>query len=241
MINIKTGKIASAYLLVCSNLETGENEAMKIAKMIECEDNSSCGKCIFCIQVDARTHPDVRFIYPDGMNIKREQIIEVCADSYINPYNEKMKIFAIFEAEKMTVEASNSFLKTLEEPASKSTFLLVTTNYYAILQTIRSRCQVLKLENIGLKNTDIDDSERARIVQLIEDASLDDIEKLFLNAKELSKNREAALNSLEFAVSWYREKRNFKMIELIEETKKLLTKNVNVELALNVLLLKRRI
>jgi DNA polymerase III delta prime subunit len=59
------------------------------------------------------------------------------------PFNHEVKVGIIWEAEKLTPEAQNSLLKTLEEPAQNTLIVLVTGNISGLLSTILSRCQVL--------------------------------------------------------------------------------------------------
>lgn len=61
------------------------------------------------------------------------------------PFNSKYKVYILDEAHMLTKEASNALLKTFEEPPSYVKFILCTTNPEKLLPTIRSRCQILKL------------------------------------------------------------------------------------------------
>ena len=64
----------------------------------------------------------------------------------IRPYSSYYKIYIVDEAEKMTVQAQNALLKTIEEPPSYAVIILITTNQEAFLPTILSRCVQLKLK-----------------------------------------------------------------------------------------------
>ena len=87
--------------------------------------------------------PDFINIYPDGNSIKIAQIRKLQTDIIIKPHS-KYKIYVINEAEKMTVEAQNALLKTLEEPPPYAIMILVTSNKEALLDTIKSRCEIIK-------------------------------------------------------------------------------------------------
>ena len=64
----------------------------------------------------------------------------------IRPYSSYYKIYIVDEAEKMTVQAQNALLKTMEEPPAYAVIILITTNQEAFLPTILSRCVQLKLK-----------------------------------------------------------------------------------------------
>ena len=67
----------------------------------------------------------------------------------IKPYSSKYKIYIMNEAEKMTVQAQNALLKTLEEPPAYAVIILLTTNVEAMLPTILSRLVVLNMKPVG--------------------------------------------------------------------------------------------
>ncbi len=83
-----------------------------------------------------------------GVNDIRELIVEVNK----KPYEGDKKVVIIYEADKMTKEAQNAFLKTIEEPPKGVVIILLTNNLQIILQTIRSRCQVHKLNKLNSYN-----------------------------------------------------------------------------------------
>ena len=69
-------------------------------------------------------------------------------DIVIKPYSSPYKIYIINEGEKMTVQAQNALLKTLEEPPAYGVILILTTNVEALLPTIVSRCVVLNMKPV---------------------------------------------------------------------------------------------
>ena len=95
------------------------------------------------ITVDNST--DFTIIEPKkgASSIKIEQIRFLNGDINIKPYSD-YKIYLIDNAEKMTTQAQNALLKTLEEPSSYGIIILITKNEQALLQTIRSRCTEVK-------------------------------------------------------------------------------------------------
>ena len=93
--------------------------------------------------------PDFINIYPDGSSIKIAQIRKLQTDIIIKPHK-KYKIYIINQSEKLTVEAQNALLKTLEEPPEYVIMILITSNKAALLDTIKSRCEIIKFLPISI-------------------------------------------------------------------------------------------
>lgn len=152
---IEQGKVSHAYIL---NGERGAGKKMLarlFAMTLQCEAGGSepCGECHSCRQADTDNHPDVITLThekPGTISVDdiRSQINQ---DILIRPYSGKYKIYIIPGADMMTVQAQNALLKTIEEPPEYAILFLLTENEYSLLETIRSRCVILKLRNI--KNT----------------------------------------------------------------------------------------
>lgn len=107
-----------------------------------------CMECHSCKQMLSDNHPDVIHVTHEkpgsiGVDDIRKQINDTIM---IKPYSSYYKIYMVDEAEKMTVQAQNALLKTIEEPPSYAVIILMTTNPDAFLPTILSRCIQLKLK-----------------------------------------------------------------------------------------------
>lgn len=94
--------------------------------------------------------PDYIEIKPDGNSIKIAQIRKLQSDILVKPYK-SYKIYVIDEAQKMTVEAQNALLKTLEEPPKYAIIILITNNKESLLDTIKSRCEIIKFTPIPMQ------------------------------------------------------------------------------------------
>ncbi|MCC0628476.1 DNA polymerase III subunit delta' [Clostridioides sp. ES-S-0108-01] len=132
--------------------------------------------------------PDYVLIKPDGNSIKIAQIRNLQSDIVIRPHKE-YKIYIINNAEKMTVEAQNALLKTLEEPPNYAIIILVTNNKESLLETIKSRCDIIKFSPIPMEdlkryliNTGIEE-ERAQLLATFSRGSIE-------NALNLSQSAE---------------------------------------------------
>lgn len=94
--------------------------------------------------------PDYIEIKPDGNSIKIAQMRKLQSDILVKPYK-SYKIYVIDEAQKMTVEAQNALLKTLEEPPKYAIIILITDNKESLLDTIKSRCEIIKFTPIPMQ------------------------------------------------------------------------------------------
>ena len=105
---------------------------------------------LFCRQagtddkrIEAKSHPDLQFIEPEGKTIKIETIRSCQEKLQRAPLEAPLKIVLIDSAESLTRQAANSLLKILEEPPRDTLFILITSSLFQILPTIRSRCRRL--------------------------------------------------------------------------------------------------
>jgi DNA polymerase-3 subunit delta' len=118
--------------------------ALRIAKTLNCL-NGTAGDddCASCQRIERRIHPDVHFIEVGGERkmISIEQIRDLVSGATMRPYEGRTKVFIIDPADALSPSGSNSLLKTLEEPARDTTFILLTRSPDLLLPTIRSRAQ----------------------------------------------------------------------------------------------------
>lgn len=126
--------------------------ATQFSKMLQCtgEQPHPCGKCQSCLQCDSRNHPDVIYVTHEkpntiGVNDIRKGLV---SDIAIKPYQGPYKIYIIDEAEKLSIEAQNAMLKTIEEPPAYGIIFLLTANVDALLPTVQSRSIILNLRPV---------------------------------------------------------------------------------------------
>lgn len=91
--------------------------------------------------------PDIHIIDNEGESIGIDEVHEITRRLSFKPYNGNRVIVCIFEAQNLTVEAQNAFLKTLEEPADYSLISLYSSNLENLLPTIISRCRLYRIDN----------------------------------------------------------------------------------------------
>ncbi len=149
---VEQNKVSHAYLLQGELGAGKEFIARAFATLLQCErrENNACGQCRSCKQIESKNHPDVIWVTHEKPNtIGVEDIrTQLNQDIEIKPYYGPKKIYIISECEKMTVQAQNALLKTLEEPPSYGLIFLLTTNAEALLSTILSRCVVLRMRPV---------------------------------------------------------------------------------------------
>lgn len=147
---IQNKKISQAYIFD-GEKGSGKNFLANIFAMtLQCEQEGTnpCGVCKSCVQSAGENHPDIIRVTHEkpntiGVDDVREQL---CSDIQIKPYKGPYKIYIVDEAEKLSVQAQNALLKTIEEPPAYGMILLLTTNAEKFLPTILSRCVTLHLK-----------------------------------------------------------------------------------------------
>lgn len=150
---IANGRLAHAFVFAGPAGVGKRTTALALARAVICPDRPDvgCGTCIDCRLVGAGSHPDL-FLEDLAMAqaeratatmLSIEQIRRVCGALSLRPIRGAGKVAIVDQAERLTAEAQNALLKTLEEPRGRATLVLVTSNLDALLPTIRSRCQRL--------------------------------------------------------------------------------------------------
>jgi len=126
--------------------------AKQLSMAIACtsKEEKPCFSCTSCTKVISGNHPEIKWIKGEG-SIKIEAIRDIQKEIHLKPYEGNHKIFILLDCETMTPQAQNAFLKTLEEPPSYATIILITENSGRLLPTIVSRCQLLKLRPVEEK------------------------------------------------------------------------------------------
>ena len=149
--SLKENKVSHSYMFVGIEGIGKQMTAKAFAQMILCinEEERGCQKCKSCIEFQSHNHPDFLYIEPDGNSIKIEQIRYLQRKIQEKPIISDRKVYIINDADKMTKEAQNCLLKTLEEPPEYSTIILIGSNENAFLNTIKSRCMIMTFKPIS--------------------------------------------------------------------------------------------
>ncbi len=175
-------KIPHAYLFAGIPGIGKTSTAMAFAMALNCREPNGfegCGHCPACRQLIGGNFPDFLSIQPEGQNILIEQIKDLNRSLGFAPVSGGYRVSVIHQAETMTDEAANSFLKTLEEPPPKNILILKVTEPLDLFPTIVSRCQKVPFQPLSardikiwlIKNRDLNE-ETATLLARISEGSL---------------------------------------------------------------------
>ncbi len=150
--DLAAGQVAQAYLLAGPDGVGKRRLAMALTKALVCvgESDRPCDTCRACQQATRGSHPDVRVVESDGSSlfIKIETVREVLARVALRPFSAPTQVVIIDPAERLTEEAANSLLKSLEEPAATTRFVLITSRVSDCLPTLVSRCRLIRCQRL---------------------------------------------------------------------------------------------
>lgn len=146
--SIENGTTSHSYLFIGTQGIGKKKLGFDFAKEILCIEKEKEKSCKSCIEFESHNHPDFMYIEPDGNSIKIEQIRFLQKKIQERPIISSQKVYIIDDADKMTTEAQNCLLKTLEEPPDYATIILIGSQENAFLSTIKSRCMILHFQPI---------------------------------------------------------------------------------------------
>ena len=151
--NLEQNNILHSYLFLGTEGIGKLLLAKEFAKYILClEEKTENCNCKSCVCYNGNNHPDFSIINEEGQTIKIEYIRPVVEKIIEKPIVSNKKVYIINDADKMTEEAQNCLLKTLEEPPEFITIILISSNENLLLNTIKSRCMKMKFNNIPNKD-----------------------------------------------------------------------------------------
>jgi DNA polymerase-3 subunit delta' len=147
------GRFPHALLFVGPDGIGKQAFAVALAQALLCERREPvhlvpCGKCPSCLQVEADSHPDVlRVSRPEEKHeLPIDAIRKLCHDLSLSPMRGSRRVAIVDDADDLSTEAANAFLKTLEEPPPGAVLILIGTTPELHLDTVLSRCRVVRFE-----------------------------------------------------------------------------------------------
>lgn len=152
--HIRQGAVRHAYLLTGPRGIGRRTLALRFAQALVCENPPAagefCGVCRSCRQMAAAQHPDLHLVQrPEGAQvIKIDQIRQLERSLSLTPVVAPRRIALLLDFEEAHPAAANALLKTLEEPPGQAVLLLTAESAEALLPTVASRCEVLRLRPV---------------------------------------------------------------------------------------------
>ncbi len=150
---LKPVNLPHAFLLVGYKGTGKTSSARLIAKVVNCENNifgagkslEPCDKCELCKSIAAGNNPDVLEI-DAASNTSVEDVRDLRNKVILSPSMSRYKVYIIDEVHMISRSAFNALLKTLEEPPQKTIFVLATTEFEKVPETIASRCTIINFK-----------------------------------------------------------------------------------------------
>jgi DNA polymerase-3 subunit delta' len=192
------GKLATAnaFALTCNCTRQNTAKSTDISKTkhppsekLSPDDLPSCRNCSSCKKILSGNHPDILYVKPAARIIKIAQIRDLIDTLSMKPYEARLRVVVISEAQLMNPSAGNALLKILEEPPDRTILILTTTQRGDVLPTIGSRCQIIRFMPLSrkriaseLNNTHGVPHQSAKVLSYMADGSL-------IRAIELHKKR----------------------------------------------------
>lgn len=223
---INNGKLSHAYIFDSNGNSDVFDIVLSFVKMILCKDiDDEKEKSVICKRLEDGNYLDVKVIEPDGMWIKKDQLLDLQSEFNKRSFEGNKKIYIIKSAERMNPQTSNSILKFLEEPVDDIIAILVVDNVNLLLSTIISRCQLIKLNKKSfdestlinfsnlIKNSELNglsDEDRIKFIEdtlkfimYIENNRLDTIVYTKTLWHNNFKDRSACVYALELMIMFY--------------------------------------
>lgn len=212
--------------------------ATTLAQALNCRisPGNACGTCPACVRIERGEYPDVRIARPEGAGgqIKVEAVRLIVSEMPFRPFEGRMRVGIVADADRLNPSAANTILKTLEEPPPWAVLVLVTPNLAALLPTLVSRCQIFRFAPLSTEEVadllrrehDMSDSQ-ARLLAALSQGSLS--RALELNLEPFSDLREEAFRLAEIVAEG---KPDRELVALSES----LSKESRLQLLLNLLL-----
>lgn len=179
---LRAGRVHHAYLFAGPAGIGRTTLAFAFAAALLCAapvDARPCGQCRSCQRVARRVHPDVTRVAlgqerEEAKLISIDRIRELRAGLSLRPLEGNWRIAIVDDAERLSREAADALLKTLEEPPSYAVLLLIAEDAQAVPETIRSRCHLFQLNPLpapvveeALRDRGVSPERAARIAKLV--------------------------------------------------------------------------
>ncbi len=120
------------------------NAARAFAAALQCE-RGGCGACSACRTARSGAHPDVTLVRTEMLSIGVDEVRDLVRRAAMSPTLRRWQIIVVEDADRVTERGADALLKSVEEPAPRTIWLLCAPNPDDVVVTIRSRCRQLRL------------------------------------------------------------------------------------------------
>jgi DNA polymerase-3 subunit delta' len=141
---VETQEMTHAWLFTGPPGSGRSSAAVAFAQALICP-NQGCGACNECQSAKNGSHPDVEIIRTEGLSIKVEEVRELLTRVAWAPSMGGWRVVVMEDADRLTESAANAMLKAIEEPGTRTVWLLCAPTLHDVLPTIRSRCRHIQL------------------------------------------------------------------------------------------------
>ncbi len=155
--HVAHAEVRHAYLFTGPQGVGRRTLALRLAQALNCLQPPApgvpCLQCRTCLQIGRMEHPDLAIVAAEqvGATLKVEQVRELQHSLSLAPYDARYRVAILLRFEEAHVSAANALLKTLEEPPPQVVLILTAESAEALLPTIVSRCEVLRLRPLSLQ------------------------------------------------------------------------------------------
>lgn len=137
-------RVGHAWLITGPPGSGRSNAARCFAAALQC-DQRGCGTCNACRTTLRGSHPDVTLVRTDQLSLRVDEIRELVGKAARAPVGGRWQVLVVEDADRLTEQAADALLKSLEEPADRTVWLLCAPTVEDVVPTIRSRCRLLVL------------------------------------------------------------------------------------------------
>jgi DNA polymerase-3 subunit delta' len=120
------------------------NAARAFAAALQCPEGG-CGHCQACRTAVSGAHPDVTLVRTEQLSIGVDEVRELVRRAAMSPTLGRRQVLVVEDADRVTERGADALLKSIEEPAAKTVWILCAPTADDVVVTIRSRCRSLQL------------------------------------------------------------------------------------------------
>ena len=172
----------------------------------------------------------------DKKNILKEDITGIKNLFQNTSYFNKKRVYLIEEAHKLTSVTANMILKFLEEPLEGVVALFITDNLDCVINTVKSRCQIINAFYDTIEEKDLDENVNKLINILFKNNKYKEL--LLVKKEYINYEREELMNLFKSTIEYLIKKNEYEYVKVLNKGITLLNNNVNIDYVFDYLLLK---